>query len=125
MDDTYNQAAQPAAPAPAPVPAAPPVKKRGLFRRFFGGLWWLVDGSRRLVLNMLFLLIVGLILIAWLRSGTPPLQDKTVLVLNLTGPLVDQRFPLSSFPRKRRRANVLCLRKHFRLSGRSGRTTAR
>jgi protease-4 len=91
MDDTYNQAAQPAAPVPAPVPAAPPVKKRGLFRRFFGGLWWLVDGTRRLVLNLLFLLILGLILVAWLRSGPPPMLDKTVLVLNLTGPLVDQR----------------------------------
>jgi protease IV len=92
MDDTYNQAAQPAAPVPAPVPVAPPpVKKRGFFRRFFGGLWWLVDGTRRLVLNLLFLLILGLILAAWLRSGPPPLQDKTVMVLNLTGPLVDQR----------------------------------
>jgi protease-4 len=91
MDDTYNQSAQPAAPVPAPVPAAPPVKKRGLFRRFFGGLWWLVDGTRRLVLNLIFLLIAGLILVSWLRSGPPPLQDKTVLVLNLAGPLVDQR----------------------------------
>ena len=91
MEDTYNQSAQPAAPVPAPVPAAPPVKKRGFFRRFFGGLWWMVDGTRRLVLNLIFLLIVGLILVSWLRSGPPPLQDKTVLVLNLTGPLVDQR----------------------------------
>lgn len=90
MDNNDNQAAPPL--APAPVPMAPvQVNKAGFFRRFFGGLWWLVDGSRRVVLNLLFLLIVGLMLAAWLRSGPPPLQDKTVLVLNLTGPLVDQR----------------------------------
>lgn len=27
-------------------------------RGFFGTIWWLVDGSRRLVLNLLFLAIV-------------------------------------------------------------------
>jgi protease-4 len=90
MNDIYNQAAQAAPPAPEPVAAAP-VRRRGPIRRFFGGLWWLIDGSRRVVLNLIFLLILGLILAAWLRSGPQLLHDKTVLVLNLTGPLVDQR----------------------------------
>lgn len=89
----------PAAPAPVPAPvaaaaAAPPSpspRRRSPVRRFFGGLWWLIDGSRRVALNLFFLLMIGLLIAAWLRSGPPPLQDKTVLVLNLTGPLVDQR----------------------------------
>lgn len=78
--------------APAPAAEAPVVpKKRGIIRRFFGGLWWLVDGSRKLVLNLIFLLIVGVLLAGWLRSGPPPLQEKTVLVLRPSGPLVEQR----------------------------------
>jgi protease IV len=60
-------------------------------RGFFGTLWWLVDGSRRLVLNLLFLLIVGALLYAAFGGGAPKLQDKTVLVLDLAGPIVEQR----------------------------------
>ena len=62
------------------------------FRRFFGRLWWLVDGTRRLVLNLLFLLVLGLIIFAATRgSGAPRLEDKTALVLGWSGPLVEQR----------------------------------
>ncbi|WP_284618832.1 signal peptide peptidase SppA [Aquabacterium humicola] len=95
MNDDLTPAAVPApAPSPVPAPSSPPPaapRRPGLLRRIFGGLWWLVDGSRRLVLNFLFLLIVGAIFVAWLRSGPPPILDKTMLVLNLSGPLVDQR----------------------------------
>ena len=63
----------------------------GALRRMFGGLWWLIDSSRRVVLNLLFLAIVVAVVAGWLGSGPPKLQDKTVLVLNLTGPLVEQR----------------------------------
>jgi len=59
-------------------------------RSFFGTLWWLIDGSRRLVLNLLFLVVIGLLVAAWLTGGTPKLKDKTVLVLNLSGALVEQ-----------------------------------
>ncbi|MBI5257333.1 MAG: signal peptide peptidase SppA [Burkholderiales bacterium] len=77
--------------APQATDTPPPPRRRGWVRRFFGGLWWLVDGSRRLALNLLFLLIVGVLLVGWLRSGPPKLQDKTVLVLRPVGPLVEQR----------------------------------
>ncbi len=76
--------------AMGPSPAAAPPKRRGWVRRSFSALWWFVDGSRRLLLNLIFLLIVGVLLIGWLRSGAPKLQDKTVLVLRLAGPLVEQ-----------------------------------
>ncbi|WP_088280658.1 signal peptide peptidase SppA [Ideonella sp. A 288] len=67
-----------------------PDDRPGFLRRFFGGLWWLVDGSRRLVFNLLFLAIVVALVVGWLRSGPPRLQDKTVLVLDLRGALVEQ-----------------------------------
>jgi protease-4 len=63
----------------------------GIIRRFFGGLWWLLDGTRRLVFNLLFLALLVLIAVAWWAGrGTPSLQDKTALVLNLRGDLVEQ-----------------------------------
>jgi protease-4 len=66
-------------------------ERRGVVRTVLGGLWWLVDGARRVFLNGLFLLIVGAALFAWFASRPPKLQDRTVLVLNLSGPIVEQR----------------------------------
>lgn len=63
----------------------------GLLRRFFGGLWRLVDGARRLAFNLIFMAIVVGLAAAWLGSGPARLKDKTVLVLDLSGPLVEQR----------------------------------
>ena len=63
----------------------------GLIRRFFGGLWRGVDFTRRLVLNLLFLLVVAIVLVAWLSSDKPPrLQPDTALVLNIQGDIVDE-----------------------------------
>ena len=60
-------------------------------RSRWGRLWWWLDGSRRVVLNLLFLAIVLGVLVAWIKSGPPRLKDKTVLVLDLQGALVEQR----------------------------------
>lgn len=63
----------------------------GLIRRFFGGLWWLLDFTRRLVLNLVFLGLLVILAVAWLAGGkTAPLKDKTALVLDLRGDLVEQ-----------------------------------
>src|SRR5512133_3655164 len=63
----------------------------GLLRRFFLGLWRLLDFSRRLVINVLFLVIVAVLLIAWFSSDRPPrLGADTALVLNLQGDLVEE-----------------------------------
>lgn len=59
--------------------------------RFFGRLWSVVDGTRRLLLNLLFLLLLVILAVAVLRGGAAPLSDKTTLVLNLRGKLVEQR----------------------------------
>ena len=65
--------------------------RRGPIRRVFGGLWWLLDGSRRLAFNLLWLALLGGLLWLLLRPGVPSLQPKTALVLNLEGPVVEQR----------------------------------
>ena len=63
----------------------------GPVRRFFRGVWRVVDLSRRVVLNLVFLLILALVVLALARSGPQPLSDKTALVLNLDGSVAEQR----------------------------------
>jgi len=60
-------------------------------RRFFANLWGFIDAARRTVLNLLFLLIVIMLLVAVFKTGAPALDDKTTLVLALKGPIVEQR----------------------------------
>jgi protease-4 len=63
----------------------------GPARRFFRGAWRVVDVSRRVVLNLVFLLILAVVVIALVKSGTPPLLEKTALVLNLEGTIGEQK----------------------------------
>ncbi|MBL8328295.1 MAG: signal peptide peptidase SppA [Rubrivivax sp.] len=64
---------------------------RGVLATVFGGLWRAVDGLRRLTLNLLFLgLVVALAALAW-TSRAPALKERTVLVIDLDGPVVEQR----------------------------------
>jgi protease IV len=66
-------------------------ERPGFFRRFFGGLWWLLDFSRRLFMNVLFMVIVAVLLIAWFSGDRlPRLLPDTALVLNLQGDLVEE-----------------------------------
>jgi len=63
----------------------------GPIRRFFGGIWNTVNFARRLVFNILFLLVLFLMLVAILANpGVQPLQEKTALVLDMNGVLVEQ-----------------------------------
>ena len=62
----------------------------GLVRRWFGALWRLLDGTRRLLLNLLLLVLIGALVWSWLQQRATPLADKTALVLQLRGPLVEQ-----------------------------------
>ena len=63
----------------------------GRVRRFFRGLWRVLDTSRRVVLNLIFLAIVVFIVFGLIRSGTPALADKTALVLRLDGTIGEQK----------------------------------
>ena len=60
-------------------------------QRVARGFWRLLDGTRRALLNLLLLAL--LVVLAWLalRPGAPALKEKTALVLDLAGPLVEQR----------------------------------
>ena len=62
-----------------------------LARDFFAGAWRWLDASRRALMNLIFLLIIIAIVWALVGSGAKPLGDKTALVLNLAGPIVEQR----------------------------------
>ena len=59
-------------------------------RRGFGAFWRALDATRRAVINLIFLLIVIAILIAIFGGGVKPLSEKTTLVLDLQGPLVEE-----------------------------------
>jgi protease-4 len=63
----------------------------GRTRRFFRGVWRFVDVSRRVVLNLLFLLILAFVVLFFMKSGPPSLAEKTTLVLNLEGTISEQR----------------------------------
>ena len=63
----------------------------GPARRFFGGLWRVIDVSRRVVLNVLFLFIVIAVIVAIARNGPAPIAEKTALVLNIDGTIGEQK----------------------------------
>lgn len=53
-------------------------------------IWWFVDASRRALLNLLLLALMIAIIWSLFHRGAPALQDKTTLVLNPRGALVEQ-----------------------------------
>jgi len=67
-----------------------PSDRAGLLRRFFGSLWRVIDGTRRVVLNIIFLVVVAVLVIAWLTESRPRVADDTALVLSISGRLVEQ-----------------------------------
>ncbi|NHZ34989.1 signal peptide peptidase SppA [Massilia rubra] len=65
-------------------------KPLSTFRRGFGMFWSAVDSTRRGVLNVLFLIIVVILLMAIFGGGVKPMATKTALVLEVKGDLVEQ-----------------------------------
>ncbi|MDO9314527.1 MAG: signal peptide peptidase SppA, partial [Burkholderiaceae bacterium] len=61
-----------------------------LLRRGLAGVWRFIDAARRTVLNLLFLLLLALLLVALFKREAPVILDKTALVLDLKGPLVEE-----------------------------------
>ncbi len=58
--------------------------------RVFGGLWRLIDGTRRLVVNLLFLLVLFLVLAVVLRDAGITIPERSALVLDPSGMIVEQ-----------------------------------
>ena len=65
-------------------------EKKGFLPLWAGRLWALVDGTRRAVFNLLWLALLIGVPVALLMGRADKLEDKTVLVLDLAGPLVEQ-----------------------------------
>ena len=61
-----------------------------LLGRFFSRLWWLLEGIRRALLNLAFLVLLGVLVFGLVSRGPARLEDKTALVLNLSGTIVEQ-----------------------------------
>ncbi|KQW93878.1 signal peptide peptidase SppA [Massilia sp. Root418] len=55
-----------------------------------GYIWRALDFGRRAILNLLFLIVLVIIAIAFFGGGPKPLGAKTMLVLDLKGELVEQ-----------------------------------
>ncbi|KKO50445.1 signal peptidase [Arsukibacterium sp. MJ3] len=66
--------------------------RKGPIRRFFGAIWRVYRGFRATVLNLLFIFIVAIVLIA-VFSGKDKVKiaDTAALVLNLHGDLVEEK----------------------------------
>lgn len=64
-------------------------RKPGPVRRFFGAIWDAINFTRRLVLNLVFLFILFVVLLALLAKA-PAIEPRTALVLELKGELVEQ-----------------------------------
>lgn len=64
-------------------------KKRGLVVRLLSGFWWTLDQSRRLVVNVLFLILV-LLFVAALVKEVELIKPRTALVIAPEGALVEQ-----------------------------------
>lgn len=58
--------------------------------RAWRGLWWLLDLSRRALLNLMLLALLAALVWALVQRGPSALEPKTALVVNPVGPLVDQ-----------------------------------
>ena len=63
----------------------------GPARRFLRGTWRVVDFSRRVVLNLVFLAILAVVIVVLVKSGPPVLDEKTALVLDPDGTIGEQK----------------------------------
>jgi protease-4 len=56
----------------------------------FSKAWWLLNGTRRALMNLFVLLLLVILVTALFTRGPRPLAEKTTLVLKLEGNLVEQ-----------------------------------
>jgi protease IV len=59
-------------------------------RQFFYGIWRALDISRRVVLNLIFLLFLVILVAVVLTPKGPTLLDKTALVIDIKGKVVEE-----------------------------------
>jgi protease IV len=66
-------------------------KPPSTLRRAAGFLWRALDATRRATFNILFLIFLIVVIVAISAGGVKPLGEKTALVLDLKGQIVEQR----------------------------------
>jgi protease-4 len=65
--------------------------ERSALTRFFLGIWHFIDGARKLVLNLVFLLILYFVVMAFIDTDEPLIiQPDTALLLRPYGNIVEQ-----------------------------------
>jgi protease-4 len=65
--------------------------KRSIFARLLRALWQIVDGTRKVVLNLVFLLILYVVVLAFIDSSeTLIIQPNTALILRPQGDVVEE-----------------------------------
>jgi len=68
-----------------------PQNERSAVARFFLGVWHVIDGTRKLVLNAVFFLILFFIVMAFLETGDSLIiQPNTALILSPYGNVVEE-----------------------------------
>jgi len=64
---------------------------RSILSRFFLGIWRIIDGARKLVINLVFLFIIYIVMLAMISTDeTLIIQPDTALVLQPYGNVVEQ-----------------------------------
>ncbi|WP_415720357.1 signal peptide peptidase SppA [Photobacterium ganghwense] len=60
--------------------------------KLFRGIWKLISFARQLLINLMFLVVLGMVFFLFTQSSKQPeLPKEAALVLDLTGPIVEQR----------------------------------
>ncbi|WP_445946205.1 signal peptide peptidase SppA [Shewanella sp.] len=65
--------------------------KPSFFKRFFLLLWNTLNGTRKLILNLIFFSLLALIAVALMSDEPIIVEQDSALVLNLSGSIVDQK----------------------------------
>ena len=67
------------------------MSKPSFLRRIFGGLWGVITWVRVALANILFLLVIAVIYLAYVGEAPEPLPERAALLLNPMGTIVDQK----------------------------------
>ncbi|MEP1595385.1 MAG: signal peptide peptidase SppA, partial [Halieaceae bacterium] len=73
------------------------MSKPSFLRRFFGGIWAAITWVRVALANLIFLLIIALVYLAYVGEGPEPLPERAALLINPMGTIVDQKSYIEPF----------------------------
>ncbi len=71
--------------------------KPSTFKRILSIFWKLINGTRKVILNLFFFGFLILILVSIAGEETPEVEQGSALVLDLSGSIVEQKRPIDPF----------------------------